>query len=77
MTIGEFIERNLVAGKTAEETLASTQQVFKGCKTTMKSVYFYSSKLKKAGKFKGLATGAQADPKALKAAMAGLEKKAA
>jgi hypothetical protein len=73
MTIGLFIEKALLAGKSAKETLALTRQVFKGCDTTMKSIYFYSSKLRREGKFKGLATGAQADPKALTAALKALE----
>lgn len=54
MTIGNLIQQLLVSGKSATETLETVRRVFPNCQTSLKCVYYYSSKLRKANKFDGL-----------------------
>lgn len=68
MTIGKFATQCLRSGKSAKETLALVKKVYKDSNTSIKCIYYYASK---AGV--KLAKQSQADPKALKEALAGLK----
>lgn len=46
MTIGQFSTKMLIAGKSAQETLDLVKKVFPNSKTTIKCIYYYSSKAK-------------------------------
>lgn len=54
MTIGQFSEECLLGGKNAQETLDLVKKVFPNSQTSLKCIYYYSSKLHKEGKFGGL-----------------------
>lgn len=44
MTIGQLATTALLKGKSAQETLEIVKRVFPQAKTTMKCIYYYSSK---------------------------------
>jgi hypothetical protein len=67
MTIGQFATLALQKGKTAQETLALVKQVFPGCNTSIKCIYYYASKAKIK-----LAQGAKVDSEQLEKALASL-----
>lgn len=46
MTIGQFATKMLQSGKSAQETLSLVHKVFPNSKTSIKCIYFYSSKAK-------------------------------
>lgn len=46
ITIGQLAVRLLESGKSAKQTLEAVKRVFPECKTTMKCIYYYSSKAK-------------------------------
>lgn len=66
--IGTLATKALVAGKSATETLELVKQVFPGCQTTMKGIYYYASKAKV-----NLSKKSTADPDALAKALKMLE----
>lgn len=46
MTIGQFATLCLTKGKSAQETLTMVKQVYPGCNTSIKCIYYYASKAK-------------------------------
>lgn len=46
MTIEKFVVMCLTKGKSAKETLELVYQVFPSCNTSLKCIYYYSSKHK-------------------------------
>lgn len=71
VTIEGIAVQLLKSGKSAKETLAAVKRVFPKASTTIKCIYFYSSKHKL-----GLQRGAEVDEAALKAVLAEIAPKA-
>lgn len=46
MTIEQFSVKCLTKGKSAQETLELVKRVFPSCQTSIKCIYYYSSKYK-------------------------------
>lgn len=68
MTIEQFCVKMLQAGKSAKETLALAKGVFPNSNTSIKCIYYYSSKYGI-----GLKKAQVIDDKALKAALASIK----